>query len=257
MAKYVAPKSLTLNIKDMFKADDFKKDTSAHGVVVIHIKRTTGFKKGDTDFLGLKKVSSDPYVSVSWVKFGESVWSTRVIVSEMEPIWDETGFIIIGPKEMNAQERLSKTSITFSSRVRYLTYTLIGVQLWDSAQSAADGDLGFIDIGLNEITQNPRTNRRMWNRQDKLYKLSTEGDMPCTLDWSLGYFPKRRITPTQLASQSDQGIRDIDDLTNMVADGAAKKLPEAGRDKSHEIEQQKVQNLEVKTIGLESIPSSH
>jgi Ca2+-dependent lipid-binding protein len=132
---------------------------------------------------------------------------------------------------------------------------MIGVQLWDSAPSAADGDLGFIDIGLNEITQNPRTNQRMWDRQDKLYKLSTNGDMPCTLEWSLGYFPKRRITPTQVASQSDQGIKDIEDLTNMVADDAAKKRREAGTDKSHEIEQQKVQNLEVKIIGLESITS--
>jgi Ca2+-dependent lipid-binding protein len=114
MAKYVAPKSLTLDIKDMFKADDFTKDTSAHGVVVVQIKRAIGFKKGDTDFLNLKKASADPYVSVSWAKFGKSVWSTRVIVSEMEPIWDETGFIIVGPKELNAKERLSETSTTSS-----------------------------------------------------------------------------------------------------------------------------------------------
>jgi Ca2+-dependent lipid-binding protein len=256
MAKYVAPKSLTLDIKDMFTADDFKKDTSAYGVVVVQIKRAMGFKTGDTGFLGLKKASPDPYVSVSWAKFGEFLWSTRVIVSEVEPIWDETGFIILGSNELNAQERLSETSITSSLRVRRLTCTLIGVQLWDSASSAADGDLGFIDIGLNEVTQNPRTNQRMWVRQDKLYKPSTKGDMPCTLDWSLGYFPKRRITPTQASSQSGQGIRDIEDLTNMLVDGAAEKRRETGTDKSREIEQQKVQNLEVKTIGLESLLSS-
>jgi Ca2+-dependent lipid-binding protein len=257
MAKYVAPKSLTLDIKGMFTADDFKKDTSAYGVVVVQIKRAMGFKTGDIGFLGLKKASPDPYVSVSWAKFGEFLWSTRVIVSEVEPIWDETGFIILGSNELNAQERLSETSITSSLRVRRLTCTLIGVQLWDSASSAADGDLGFIDIGLNEVTQNPRTNQRMWVRQDKLYKPSTKGDMPCTLDWSLGYFPKRRITPTQVSSQSGQGIRDIEDLTNMLVDGAAEKRRETGTDKSREIEQQKVQNLEVKTIGLESLASIH
>lgn len=121
MANYVAPKSLTLDIKDIFKADDSKKDTSAYGVVVVHIKRAIGFKKGYTDFLGLKKDSSDPYVSVGWAKFGKSVWSTRVIVSEMEPIWDETGFILIGPVELNAQERLSEISITLQLCVRGLT----------------------------------------------------------------------------------------------------------------------------------------
>jgi Ca2+-dependent lipid-binding protein len=249
MANYVAPKSLTLDIKDIFKADDSKKDTNAYGVAVVHIKRAIGFKKGYTDFLGLKKDSSDPYVSVGWAKFGKSVWSTRVIMSEMEPIWDETGFIPIGPVELNAQERLSEISITLQLCVRGLTCTLAGLQLWDSAQSAADGDLGFIDIGLNEVMQNPHTNGRMWDRRDRLYKLGTKGDVPCTLDWSLGYYPKRRITPTQLAPQSnDKGIENIDDLKNMIAEGAAKKFGEARRDESHEIEQQKTQELKVKII---------
>lgn len=112
MADYVAPKSLTLDPKDKIMAEDVKKDTSAHGVVVIRIKRAAGFKGSDTGLFRMRKGSADPYVSVSWTKFGKSVWATRVIVSEMEPIWDETDFIIIGPKELNAQERLSESSLT-------------------------------------------------------------------------------------------------------------------------------------------------
>lgn len=112
MADYVAPKSLSLDLKEIFMTDDFKKDTNAHGVIVVRIKRAVGFKESDTGHLGLKRGSADPYVSVGWTKFGKFVWSTRVIVSEMEPAWDETGFIVVGREELNAQERLSETSVT-------------------------------------------------------------------------------------------------------------------------------------------------
>lgn len=39
MAEYVAPKSLTLDLKEMLAGDDFKKDTSSRGVLVVNIKR--------------------------------------------------------------------------------------------------------------------------------------------------------------------------------------------------------------------------
>src|SRR5689334_6449540 len=47
MAEYVAPKSLSLNLKDMLVGDDFKKDTVAKGVLMVRIKRAYGFKEGD------------------------------------------------------------------------------------------------------------------------------------------------------------------------------------------------------------------
>lgn len=44
--------------------------------------------------------------SVGWAKFGKPVWSTRVIIDEMEPVWDETAFVLVGVNELNAEERL-------------------------------------------------------------------------------------------------------------------------------------------------------
>lgn len=123
------------------------------------------------------------------------------------------------------------------------------MQLWDSDQTAADGDLGFIDIGLNEVMQNPNTNEKMLDRRDKLHMLSTKEDIPCTLDWSLGYFSKTRIPPTQPGPQTDdQSIENIDDFKKEVAEEATKKLREARKDQSREIEQQKAQRLKVKLI---------
>ena len=64
LSEYVAPKSLTLNLKDMLVGEDFKKDTSSKGVVWIFIKRARGFKQGDGG-IGPMQGSSDPYVTVS------------------------------------------------------------------------------------------------------------------------------------------------------------------------------------------------
>ncbi|RMJ23894.1 C2 domain-containing protein [Aspergillus sp. HF37] len=229
VAKYVAPKSLTLDLKNIYTGDDFKKDTNAHGVVVVRIKRAINFQERNTGLSRLTKGSTDPYVSASWSKFGKCVWSTRVIVSEIEPVWDETGFIVVGREELNAQERLR-------------------LQLWDSDQSAGDHDLGFIDIGLNETMQSRQTNGRMLDRRDDLHRLSTDGDKPCTLDWSLGYFPKTSLAPAQLAPQTDdRGAENI----------GAKELPESRKDESREIEQQKKQDVKTREaeITISSPPS--
>ena len=106
LAEYVAPKSLTLDLKDMMMGDDFKKDTTSRGVIVVRIKRGRDFKEGDSGMLGFGEGSSDAYVAVGWAKFGKPLWSTRVIIDDMKPVWEETTFILVGPEELNAGERL-------------------------------------------------------------------------------------------------------------------------------------------------------
>lgn len=86
LAEYVAPKSLTLDLKDMLVGDDFKKDTTTRGILMVSIKRGRNFKPGDPGLGILKEASSDAYVAVGWAKFGKPVWSTRVIVGDMEPV---------------------------------------------------------------------------------------------------------------------------------------------------------------------------
>lgn len=64
LSSFVAPKSLTLDLKDMLVGDDFKKDTTHCGVLVVRIKQGRNFKAGDPGFGPLKKGSSDAYVAV-------------------------------------------------------------------------------------------------------------------------------------------------------------------------------------------------
>ena len=229
LAGYVAPKSLTLDLKSMLAGDDFKKDTDAHGVLVVKIKQGRDFKAGDAGVLGIGEGSSDPYVAVGWAKFGKVLWSTRIIMTEMQPVWEETAFILVTPEELNAKERLR-------------------IQLWDSDRGSADDDLGRIEVDLKDIMTSPESKGKMKDRTDGFQALDDRDKLPGTLDWSVGYFEKNRIQELQVQNQQvEPTIRSIAQLKEQVAKDADRKLREAtNRDESGESEQQKAQDLKAR-----------
>ena len=226
LAEYVAPKSLTLDLKDMLVGDDFKKDTHSRGVIVVNIRQGRDFKAGDPGIGPLGKGSSDAYVAVGWAKFGKPVWSTRVIVNEMAPVWNETAFILVTAEELNAEERLR-------------------VQLWDSDRTSADDDLGRIEVDLKEVMHDSRSKGRMWNRSDGFLALEGKEEMPGILDWGVGYYSKTRIQPEQLERQKvEPEINTMQELKDQISKDARKKLREAtDKDESDELDQQKAQML--------------
>jgi Ca2+-dependent lipid-binding protein len=230
MAQYVAPKSLTLSLKDMLAGDDFKKDTYAKGVLMVHIKRGYDFKMGDSGIPLIKDSSSDPYVSVGWAKFGKVLWSTRVLLSEMEPYWHETCFVLVTPEELNIDERLR-------------------VQLWDSDRFTADDDLGRIEVDLKELMQRDESNGRMWERTDGFRALRSGDNMPGKLEWSVGYFSKARIQECQFNQQThDPEVRTMEQLKDKVSQRCERKLREAmfkgaSEREESELKQQKLQEL--------------
>lgn len=237
LAEYVAPKSLTLDLKDMLVGDDFKKDTSARGVVMVRIKRATGFKEGDGGINLLKRGSSDAYVAVGWAKFGKPVWSTRVIIDDMDPVWEETAFVIVGPEELNAQE-------------------LLRVQLWDSDRASADDDLGRVEVDLKQLMQRDQSGK-MWDRHDGFLALDGDDEMPGSLDWSVGYFAKARIQDDQIKHQDQEpGITTIQQLKENISEDTEKKMQEVSKkDQSPEFDQQKAQDLKIRESKCYSSPS--
>ncbi|KAF2098498.1 hypothetical protein NA57DRAFT_39057 [Rhizodiscina lignyota] len=228
MAEYVAPKSLTLDLKDMLVGDDFKKDTIARGVIVVRIKRAFDFKEGDAGIGPFKDGSADPYVSVGWAKFGKPVWSTRVILSDMHPHWEETAFVLVTPQELNVDERLR-------------------VQLWDSDRTTADDDLGRIEVDIKELMKGKESSGKMWDRVDGFRALKAGQDMPGKLEWSVGYYSKTRVSDEQMAQQTeDPDINTVEQLKEKVNEQAEQKLREAKKDESREIEQQKAQDFKMR-----------
>lgn len=242
LAEYVAPKSLTLDLKDMLVGDDFKKDTSTRGVLMVRIKKGDDFKEGDPGMGGLKKGSSDAYVTVGWAKFGKPVWSTRVIVEDMKPVWDETSFVLVGQEQLNADERLR-------------------IQLWDSDRLSADDDLGKIEVSLKELMHNAKSKARMWDRHDGFLGFESGKGMPGSLDWSVGYFPKTRIQDEQFECQTfDPDVKNMEQLKEKVSKEVDRKLREAtDRAETLEIDQQKAQDLKIKedNMLISVPPSSH
>ncbi|KAH8734973.1 hypothetical protein BGZ61DRAFT_342410 [Ilyonectria robusta] len=231
MAEYVAPKSLTLDLKDMLAGDDFKKDTIAAGVLMVHIKRGYDFKIGDSGIPLIKDGSSDPYVSVGWAKFGKVLWTSRVLDNEMEPYWDETCFVLVTPQELNVDERLR-------------------IQLWDSDRMTADDDLGRIEVSLKDLMRDNDSNGHMSNRKDGFRALKSGDGMPGKLEWSVGYFSKTRIQQCQFDQQThDPEIRSMDQLKEKVEKSCERKLretmfKEGKKDRNlGELEQQKAQEL--------------
>lgn len=224
LAEYVAPKSLTLNLKDMLVGEDFKKNTVHHGVIFILIKRARGFKQGDGG-IGSSGGSSDAYVTVGWGKFGKTVASTRIIESTQEPDWHEYANILVSAEELNAEEKLR-------------------LQLWDSDKHTADDDLGRVEVDLKQLIHKPESHNQMQDREDRFTGQDPDEKMPGTLQWSVGYFSKVRILQQQLEQQTvNEKIRTQEQLKEHVSEESANKLREAGKaPDDEELHQQRVQD---------------
>jgi len=232
LAEYVAPKSLTLDLKEMLVGDDFKKDTVARGVLMIYIKEASGFKEGDGG-VGPMKGSSDSYVTCSWGKFGKTISSSRIIEKEQNPKWHEWAYLLVSPEELNAEEKLR-------------------LQLWDSDKYTADDDLGRVEVDLKELMHSPKTENKFCDREDRLKGQDPNENMPGTLSWSVGYYSKTRITEDQLVKQTeDENIKTKEDLKKQVAETAERKLREAtAHDESKEANQQKTQDYKERENAL-------
>ena len=233
VAQYVAPKSLTIDLQKILVGEDYKKDTDAKGVLMVHIKRGYDFKMGDAGIPFFKEGGSDPYVSVGWAKFGKVVWSTRIMRSEMQPYWDETCFLLVTPEELNIDERLR-------------------VQLWDSDRFTADDDLGRIEVSLKDIMDGEDSNGKMSHRADGFRALKSGNNMPGSLEWSVGYFAKTKMLDCQFAHQTrDPKVQNMEQLKKKVERTCEKRLREAMlKDRSiqrHEVEMQKQRELELKS----------
>ncbi|KAK8026806.1 hypothetical protein PG991_003862 [Apiospora marii] len=225
MAEYVAPKSLTLNLKDMLVGTDYKKNTISHGVVWIFIKQARGFKQGDGGF-GPIEGTSDSYVSISWGKFGKPVASTRIIESSQKPDWHEYASILVSPEELNAEEKLR-------------------LGLWDSDKMSADDDLGRVELDLKSLIHDPKTHNKIMDREDRFHGQDASEKMAGTMSWSVGYFTKAKITEKQLEQQTiNTDIRTRDQLKEHVSKNAEQKLREANKaPDDDELMQQKTQDM--------------
>jgi Ca2+-dependent lipid-binding protein len=119
--EYVAPKSITLDLKAMLGGRP-KMDTDALGVLVVTLRRAGGFDVAKSNLLNPMGKGRDLYITVGWSKWGKPLWSTRyavasyhwvgqilrfrrrIIQKEGSPVWEETTALLVGMNELNARE---------------------------------------------------------------------------------------------------------------------------------------------------------
>lgn len=180
-SEYVAPRSMTLDLHKILQADDIKKETESLGVVMVRVKRAVGLSRQDR--LG---GGADSYVTLSWSKFGKPMYSTRVIVGDLNPHWEEVGFLLVKPGHVKAEENLS-------------------VELWDSDRFTSDDIVGKIEVPLRSLMLYP--GKLHPQTTTKLSGLEHGSSMPGELYWEVGYFPKTtKFRPALRTSGEDQHL---------------------------------------------------
>ena len=181
---YVAPKSMSLDLKSMLQGDDITKDVQALGVMWIRIHRAVGLSKQDKR--GSKGGGSDPYITLSFSKYQKPMYCTRVITDDLNPLWEETAALLVTPELIKADEQLS-------------------VELWDSDRNTADDIVGKIELSMQKMIQHPG---KMYPQVSKLTGMEAGSDMPGELHWEVGYFGKPQFRPALRTDGKDRNLPD-------------------------------------------------
>lgn len=179
---YVAPKSMTIDISQMLQGDDIQKDTAALGILWVRIHKAVGLSKQDKR--GSHGGGSDPYINLSFSKYGKPMYCTRVICDDRNPVWEEAAALLVTPEIIKADEQLS-------------------VELWDSDRSTADDIVGKVEISIQKILQHPG---KMYHIVSKLSGMHAGTEMPGELHWEVGYFRKPRMRPELRTDGKDETL---------------------------------------------------
>ncbi|KAF2143249.1 uncharacterized protein K452DRAFT_247647 [Aplosporella prunicola CBS 121167] len=181
---YVAPKSMSLDMRAILQGDDITKDVQALGVMWIRIHRAVGLSKQDKR--GSKHGGSDPYITLSFSKYGKPMYCTRVITDDLNPIWEETTALLVTPELIKADENLS-------------------VELWDSDRHSADDIVGKVELSMQKMIQHPG---KMYPQVSKLAGMDADSSMPGELHWEVGYFGKPKFRPELRTDGKNRALPD-------------------------------------------------
>ncbi|CDZ98821.1 Ca2-dependent lipid-binding protein CLB1/vesicle protein vp115/Granuphilin A, contains C2 domain [Phaffia rhodozyma] len=159
-----APRSMTMNLQDMVSPVAIG-ETKTQGVLVITIHYGEGLSAQD------RNGSSDPYIVMSYAKFGKPLYSTRIIVGDLNPVFEETCYLLVNSDDVKSQEALS-------------------VCLWDSDKLKSDDLIGRVNVPLLDIMARPNV---MMRRKDGLSGFEDANSMQGTIHWSVGYYERAAL----------------------------------------------------------------
>ncbi|KHJ33498.1 putative meiotically up-regulated protein [Erysiphe necator] len=168
--KYVAPRSITLDIGRILNGDDIQKEVETVGVLWIIIHKVFGLSNQDRR--GSDRGGPDSYITISFSKYGKPMYSTRVIQDDLNPIWEESCPLLINPALIKVDEQLS-------------------IDLWDCDRSTPDDQIGRVELSLQKMIKN---SGKMYHLISRLQSLSLGCSIPGELYWEIGYFRKSNLS---------------------------------------------------------------
>lgn len=197
VGEFVMPSSLTMDVGEMLMGDNIKREVSAVGVVVVFIHSATDLEKQDL------RGSSDPYCTLSLAKVGKILYSTRVVLNELSPRWEERHVMLITRENLESDDKVS-------------------IALWDSDRFSQDDMLGRAEVSLVALAKHPN---KIFRRSDTLQGLDRERTKQGVVHWSLGFLtktPSMRDVHKPLegqVGQEDHASKQDNDTDEIMRDG--------------------------------------
>lgn len=168
----------------------------------------------------------------------------RRIISDIDPVWEETTALLVGPSEINGHEGLrlqvwdsGQLLDTFQNRVD--TKTILADRF------TVDDLMDNVEISLGDLMTNDISLNRMTTRTDKL--VGQRGKtLSGALHWECGYFAK-----TTFEQHVQHKRQDADEIRAKIEKEAEEKLPEANAEgdqtERERINRQKKEDMKEKT----------
>lgn len=180
-----------MNIQEMLSGAAATESTHATGVIVVTIHHATNLSSQDSNGY------SDPYMVVAYAKFGKPLYSTRIIMEDLNPVFEETAFLLISEDEVKAREDIS-IMLWDSGAFARLVRSMAHPEPNSADEHSADDLIGRVQVPVSEIIAKPN---HIVRRTDALKGYEDADEMSGELTWSIGYFAKSTLEPFR---QKDQ-----------------------------------------------------
>ncbi|RKP08734.1 hypothetical protein THASP1DRAFT_29473 [Thamnocephalis sphaerospora] len=162
LADFIWPKSYTADIGKFILGDDVPHESPSIGV--LHITFHSAANLRNADVLG----KSDAYATISLSQRGKTRFRTRILANNLNPVWEETGFMLVTRDDVRNDER-------------------IHLKVWDADRWNSDDALGYVELPLLPLISSPG---EIVTRTDALLNQLDDDPTRSELTYSIGFYPK-------------------------------------------------------------------
>ncbi|KAF3916400.1 Tricalbin-1 [Orbilia brochopaga] len=173
------PKSMSIDMTPILGGNDAVTETDAVGLLYLKLHRAENLRRQDRTGGG-----ADPYITISFSKYEKPMYATKMIIGDLNPVWEETTCILINAEHVKRQESLL-------------------VKLWDSDRSGKDDVTGQVEVPLVDLIKDYE---KVHVREDALQHEVAGADTQGILHWEVGFFPESKFDQSLLNMEEAKKI---------------------------------------------------